>query len=350
MTQHENPGMAFRLTSAQLDRFFSGLSQTFRLYAPTRFRQRGRFSDTDCIRYADIRTPDEIEWREKSDFSPKEIVFPVNQSLFQFVNGAWIEPAIDERPALVFLRACDINGIDRLDTIFLENGERDPYYERLRAKVHFVLLECQQSFDTCFCVSMGTNTTDNYEMALRLYDDGTAEALIRSEDVRQRIPADAATTAFAPIFPTQDGSPVELPPIDELTGAIREDDFFDHPLWEEYSQRCIACGRCNFSCPTCSCFTTLDAAYDENPQFGERRRVWAGCHVDKFTDMAGGHQYRKEYGSRMRFKTMHKIYDYHLRFGKQMCVGCGRCDDQCPEYISFSTCINTVSRTLKEGR
>jgi len=342
---------AFRLTTEQFSQFFDALRQAFRLYAPTRFEKRGRFSDTDCIRYADIQTPDELEWRIKSDFSPKEAVFPVNQSLFQFVNGAWIEPATDDRPVLVFLRACDINGMDRLDTMFLENGGvRDPYYDRFRANVHFVLLECQQSFDTCFCMSMGTNTTDNYEMALRIHEDGAAEALIRGDDLRQRIPADAETSAFAPTFPTRDGSPVELPPLDALTDAICDDDFFDHPLWDDYSQRCIACGRCNFSCPTCSCFTTLDAAYDENPQFGERRRVWAGCHVDKFTDMAGGHQFRKQNGARMRFKTMHKIYDYQRRFGKQMCVGCGRCDDQCPEYISFSTCINTVSRTLKEGR
>ncbi len=58
--------------------------------------------------------------------------------------------------------------------------------------------------------------------------------------------------------------------------------------------------------------------------------------------MAGGHDYRTKNGERMRFKTMHKIYDYHKRFGKHMCVGCGRCDDVCPEYISFSKCINKL--------
>ena len=124
-------------------------------------------------------------------------------------------------------------------------------------------------------------------------------------------------------------------------------------MWEEYAKRCIACGRCNFSCPTCSCFTTVDIAYDDNVDNGERRRTWAGCHVDKFTDMAGGHVFRNDYGSRMRFKTMHKIYDFNKRIGSHMCVGCGRCDDQCPEYISFSNCINKVTKkvndTIKEG-
>lgn len=26
-----------------------------------------------------------------------------------------------------------------------------------------------------------------------------------------------------------------------------------------------------------------------------------------------------------------------------MCVGCGRCDDVCPEYISYSNIINKVN-------
>ena len=31
-----------------------------------------------------------------------------------------------------------------------------------------------------------------------------------------------------------------------------------------------------------------------------------------------------------------------------MCVGCGRCDDVCPEYISFSHCLNRLSDAMKE--
>ena len=76
---------------------------------------------------------------------------------------------------------------------------------------------------------------------------------------------------------------------------------------------------------------------------GERRIVWAGCHVDGFSDMAGGHRFRDNKGERMRFKTMHKINDFYRRFSSHMCVGCGRCDDVCPEYISFSKCINRLN-------
>ena len=50
----------------------------------------------------------------------------------------------------------------------------------------------------------------------------------------------------------------------------------------------------------------------------------------------------------MRFKTMHKIYDFRKRFGYNMCVGCGRCDTVCPEYISFSNIINKVTAKVEE--
>lgn len=86
----------------------------------------------------------------------------------------------------------------------------------------------------------------------------------------------------------------------------------------------------------------------ENQNVGERRRVWASCQVDGFTDIAGGHSFRNSKVDRLRFKAMHKIYDFNKRFGYQMCVGCGRCDDNCPQYISFSTTIDKINEFLKE--
>ena len=87
-----------------------------------------------------------------------------------------------------------------------------------------------------------------------------------------------------------------------------------------------------------------DIFYRDNEKAGERRRVWASCQVDGYTDMAGGISFRKTQGDRFRFKVMHKIYDYEKRFGYPMCVGCGRCDDVCPEYISYSNCINRLAK------
>ena len=96
------------------------------------------------------------------------MVFPVTQTLYYLTEEGLREPAEDPRGLLVFLRACDIHGFARLDRIMLDNDPApDPYYARLREKVKFVLLECRQSFDDCFCVAMGANQTDQYAMAVR---------------------------------------------------------------------------------------------------------------------------------------------------------------------------------------
>ncbi|KMQ52850.1 Anaerobic sulfite reductase subunit A [Chitinispirillum alkaliphilum] len=39
--------------------------------------------------------------------------------------------------------------------------------------------------------------------------------------------------------------------------------------------------------------------YEENQNVGERRRVWDGCHLDGFTDMAGGHSFRVKKNERI---------------------------------------------------
>ena len=37
----------------------------------------------------------------------------------------------------------------------------------MNEKVKIVMMECTTGWDTCFCVSMGTNKTDDYSMAVR---------------------------------------------------------------------------------------------------------------------------------------------------------------------------------------
>lgn len=69
--------------------------------------------------------------------------------------------------------------------------------------------------------------------------------------------------------------------------------------------------------------------------------------MDGYTEIAGGVDFRKTQGERMRFKVMHKICDFEKRFGSTMCVGCGRCDTVCPEYISYTTLINKLSQRKK---
>ncbi|EKQ3378588.1 4Fe-4S dicluster domain-containing protein, partial [Escherichia coli] len=110
------------------------------------------------------------------------------------------------------------------------------------------------------------------------------------------------------------------------------------------------CGRCTTGCPTCTCYSVFDVAYDENPQRGERRRQWASCMVPGFSNMAGGHSFRQSAGERLRYRALHKVNDYKARNGTEhMCVGCGRCDDRCPQYIKFSRIINKMTAAVRQA-
>lgn len=350
MTDRANT--SFRLSPGELDGVLLAWRGDMDVWGARRLAARGRMAGQDVVRYGPVTAGADIEWQRKSDFSPKVVLFPPNETLFHLVGDGISDPAADEaqRPLLLFCRACDIHGVNRLDRVFLDNGpDPDPYYQRRRSRLRFALIECAESMENCFCVSMGTNAVDDYSVGIRFLPDGDVLVHVRDADLLAAIPVTATPEPFVPEPVAEDNAPVQVPDQERLEHEIKENDLFDHPMWQLYARRCIACGRCNFSCPTCSCFNTLDVASEDTPDLGVRRRAWAGCHVDRFTEMAGGHDVRTDYGSRMRFKTMHKIYDFHQRFGTHMCVGCGRCDEQCPEYISFLKCINQVSELVNPG-
>ena len=333
--------MGYRTSTAHLDSILRELSKEYSIYAPKTFVGEGTYSDTDRVRYGTVESLGEINFEVKSEFSYKEILTPISETLFYFTEDEVKVADGPKKGAIVFVRSCDLHAVKRMDDIYLKNGFEDFYYNRIREKTKFILMGCSQSFNSCFYVDMGTNKSDHYDAYIKVDGDsalidGEFEALItRLEEVEE--------VTVKPDFVTENKTRVNIPENLSL-------DIMDSTMWNEYNERCIACGRCNFVCPTCTCFTMQDVFYEgsDRKQAGERRRVWASCQVNGYTDMAGGHSFRGDKGQRMRFKVLHKVYDYKKRFGYNMCVGCGRCDDICPEYISFSACINKLSDGMKE--
>lgn len=331
--------MKIKLDKQAFNQGLERLKLEYKILAPVTKPFKGTFSDTDLTKYEEIERIEDMEFNKKSNFSAKEVILPINQVLFYFTEKEFKTSDEDEKKLLVFLRACDLNGVKRLDQIYLENGvEKDFFYKRLREKVKFVLIGCSESYRNCFCVSMNSNKAENYSMALNLREN---EVYLDIKDEDLNI-FDGEECDFEVDYVKTNNFSVEVPRnIDPVKLS-------KHEMWNEYDARCIACGRCNFVCPTCTCFTMQDIFYKENEKVGERRRVWASCQVDGYSDMAGGHSFRKKQGERMRFKVMHKIHDFNKRFGYDMCVGCGRCDDACPQYISFSQCIDKVKKVVNE--
>lgn len=338
--------MGYRLSYTDAAQLFGALSADYKIYAPKRFPKQGRYSDTDIVRYAEVKCAEEIVWDQKSDYPAKEVLTPITEAIFYFTEDEYRESRETQKKLLVFARPCDINAQEIQEKIYLENGGyADLYYQRMRDKVKFVLMECNGGDDTCFCASMGTNKTGHYSAAVRFSKDGVSFTV--SDGELDPYFANAAGAAdFVPEFVEENELKVTIPDLSdrEVRQALKS-----HPMWKEYNGRCISCGACTVACSTCTCFTTRDVIYGDNPEVGERRRVTASCQIEGFDQMAGQREFRSTAGDRMRFKVLHKFHDYKARFGERnMCVGCGRCTHRCPEMISISATVNKVNAAVEE--
>lgn len=332
--------MGYQLTKERANQLFLEWTEKYDIFAPKLMVGEGTFSDIDVVRYGKVSSLDDIVWDKKSDYSFKETLLAINETLFYFTEDQTTIPKGREKDLLIFLRSCDLHAVKRLDEIYLKNGFEDFYYKRVRDHAKFILMGCASTCESGFCVSMGTNKSDNYDAYIKVDQDVVYMDV--KDDVLAKDITDANNVDVVIDYVTENKKKVTLP-------KKLSNESFTKEIWQEYGARCIACGRCNFVCPTCTCFTMQDIFYKDNPKAGERRRVWASCQIDGYTDMAGGHGFRKSQGDRMRFKVMHKVYDFEKRFGYPMCVGCGRCDDVCPEYISFSNCVNRLAKEESES-
>ena len=100
--------MSYQVTHDQFRVMFKSLAKTYRIYGPSLFVNKAEVSGHDYVGYRELSSYDDLITNRKSYFSPKETVFPAREVLFTFdTNGATV-PLIDEKPVIIFLRACDM--------------------------------------------------------------------------------------------------------------------------------------------------------------------------------------------------------------------------------------------------
>lgn len=337
--------MGYKLSFGEADLIFERLEDEYEIWAPKRFVGKGRYSDTDLIRYDRVHTVKEIEFHDKSDFPAKEVLTPITETLFYFTEDEFRESKATKKKILIFLRPCDIHAKYHQEKIYLQNGGfEDSYYKRMSEKVKMVMMECSQGWDTCFCTSMGTNKTDDYAAAVRTEGE-VLQFEIKDGDLDKYFHS-STSCSYKPSFVEQNELTVTVPEIPDKNVLTQ---LKTHPMWEEFNKRCVSCGACTIACSTCTCFTTADIIYQENSNAGERKRTSASCQIEGFTDMAGGIAFRPQAADRMRYKVLHKFHDYKARFEDfHMCVGCGRCISRCPEFISIAATVNKMNAAVDE--
>jgi ferredoxin len=256
-------------------------------------------------------------------------------------DGFAIREEADDWVGTAFLgvRPCEIAAMRVQDRVLSTPPFADPAYVGRRRDALIVAVQCARAAATCFCVSMGTGprARDGFDIALTELDgrllaecgsDRGAAVLARLETrpatALDRAEAEAATARAA------QGQVRAMPP--GAAEAIRA--AAEHPRWTDVAARCLGCGACALSCPTCFCTGTEDRG-DLEGTTSEHRRVWSSC-FDLDFSLVGGEPVRRSVRSRYRQWLTHKLATWWEQFGTSGCVGCGRCIAWCPVGIDIT--------------
>lgn len=283
----------------------------------------------------------------KSVKSPKDAFFPQSENLYTCVReGKKIQitpQELQDKDFVVFgMRACDLQGVEVLDKVFLAEPV-DTFYAARRQHGTIVALACHEPEETCFCKVFGIDAAEpKADVATWLIDGELCwkpltekgEALTKA--VVDLLNDDAAADEKVEAEKSAIRAIIEKLPYSDLSlegwngDALSEK--FNSPVWEELYKPCLACGTCTFVCPTCQCYDIKD--YDTGHGV-QRYRCWDSCMYSDFTMMAHGNN-RTSQMQRFRQRFMHKlVYFPANNDGMYSCVGCGRCVEKCPSALNI---------------
>lgn len=116
--------MGYKLNKRDINDIFEDLSKEYVIYAPKLFEGGGTYSDTNRVRYGEVKTIDDIVFDKKAEYSHKEVLLPISETLFFFTEDSIKEADARKKGAIIFLRSCDLHAIKRTDDICLKKWTR----------------------------------------------------------------------------------------------------------------------------------------------------------------------------------------------------------------------------------
>lgn len=324
----------FKFARDKLAEVLSGLKD-YKVFAPARIE--------DVVRFSLVEDPAKVSLEfANSNIPPKELMFPETETLFKYrLGGTDIEPSVpaDGKRVIFGIKPCDAQAYAIVDNLFTWDFP-DPYYQKRRENTILVGLACDDPCANCFCPSLGGGPANEEFLDAIVYDlddkfylktfTGKGEevagalsgVLEKAGDPEKKAADKQAKEALDKIRRSIDtaGIPEKLPSL------------YDHPFWEQFSDRCLGCGICTYLCPTCHCFDIQDETEAFN---GRRARMWDTCMFAEYTLHASGHNPRPTRKERTQNRVSHKYSYFPEKFDVIACVGCGRCINYCPVNIDI---------------
>lgn len=284
---------------------------------------------------------------------PNEFLFPQNEVLFKFTKSKekieLQEIELKENFIIFGMRPCDVKSVRIFDNVF--TGEKtDKYYKIRRENTTLISVGCKDVEKTCFCTSFGIEPAFSREADIGIMEvEGNyylnsfsekGEILIKeNEELFKSVEENLKDILEKEKKEIREKIKINLD-VKKIPEKLKN--MFENELWQKISSRCIGCGICTYTCPTCYCFDIRDENLGEE---GCRFRCWDSCQFTEFTLQASGHNPRPTKKERQRQRYFHKLNYYFERYKEIACVGCGRCVRYCPVNIDIREIMEEIQRS-----
>lgn len=292
----------------------------------------------------------------------KQFLFPANLRLWQArrQEDSWQVTAFnDEEPPYAFfgVRACDLAALEVHDRTFARGRHPDPVYQGRRDQTFIVAANCTRSVASCFCASLGTGpqATSGFDLALTevldqgnhyfLVEVGTERGTAVLDSLNHRPATEAEVAAARGLVAEAARSQSRSLETEGLKEFLYNN--FENPHWDRVVERCLTCGNCAISCPTCFCHDVQDRI-DVTGEVAERWRYWEVCFSVDHSYIHGG-AIRPSPRSRYRQWLTHKLATWVDQFGCLGCIGCGRCITWCPVGIDLTQEVRWLKAAAVEA-
>lgn len=280
----------------------------------------------------------------------KRYFLPFREELasFRMKDGDWtktVDYNIDKPLVFFGLHACDINGLNKLDKVLMGSVYPMPYYAAKRMNMFIIGTGCEPR-PFCFCRSMGADTV-HHGFDLFITDIGgrhfleiqSAEAYEIAKDLKTAEPTEADHMQYMKTIAEKNRKFTARVDTTDLTKIL--DMEFQSPVWKEWGDKCLGCGTCANVCPTCYCYG-VEETVDPSLQKAVKTKTLYSCNVVDFAEVAGGHIFRPERSTRLKYRYYHKHRGFVEAYEESLCVGCGRCGEACLAGITVPEVIASV--------
>jgi len=282
--------------------------------------------------------------------SAKQHFLPHREDLctFTFADDDW-QKQVDYgsyKPTVLFgLHPCDINALNKLDKVLMESVYPNPFYGAKRSNMFIIGHSCNPT-PACFCRSMATDSAiRGFDIFLTRLGDSyfaevnSAKAYHLLAEIKSHHATDQEHKLFQQAVADKNKRITSQVDTSDLTKIL--DMEFHADVWQDWGDKCLSCGTCANVCPTCYCYG-VEEEVDLDLRHARKEKLLYSCNLLDFAQVAGGHNFRPESHSRLKYRYYHKHRGFVEAFEESLCVGCGRCGEACLADITVPEVIASV--------